>query len=137
MEGIDKNKKRFESFSYILLSSCLSKVRGFSTDILYHLKNHMMTASQLVEITGKYRQYVNQYLYRMRNYELVEKQGVFWKITDLGVSFLLHYEEVSKYINMRKQKENIPKTFAYQRSLNRFLFSFSFKIYPFQTLRTR
>jgi len=105
-----KLEKQFENPPYILLSSCLSNVRGFSIDLLYHLKNHVMTASQLVEITGKYRQYVNQYLYRMRNYGLVEKIGIFWKITDLGISFLLHYEEVSKYRSMRKQKENKKKT---------------------------
>jgi len=108
-------KKRFENSPTILLSSRLSRVRGFTIDILYHLKNRMITASELAEITGKYRQYVNKYLYRMRKYGIIEKQGPFWKITEEGLSYLLHLEEVSKYSKYRRQKEDRKKTLRRQK----------------------
>jgi len=109
VKNVMKMKKQIENSPYILLSSCLSRIRGFTIDILYHLKDRMMTASELVELTGKYRQYVNRYLYNMRNYGLVEKKGVFWKITDLGVSLLKHYDEVSKHRRQRRKKEERKK----------------------------
>ena len=108
-------KTKFENSSYILLSSCLSKVRGYSIDILYHLRTRMLTPSDLAELTGKYPQYVAVYLYRLRNYGLVEKQSPFWKITEKGVSFLTHLEQVSKYRNISKQKINRKSTEGKQK----------------------
>jgi len=105
-------KTQFENFPIIYTTSTtvVSKIRGFTIDLLCHLKNCMLTSSDLVEITGKYRQYINQYLYRMQNYGLVEKEGVFWKISDLGVSLLKRYEEVSI-----EDSENRKKTVEVQK----------------------
>ncbi len=69
-----------------------------------------MTSSEIVELTGKYRQYVNKYLYRLRKYGLVERKSSFWKITGEGLHLLSHLEEVSKYRRKRRQKEDGKKT---------------------------
>ncbi|RLG90628.1 MAG: hypothetical protein DRO36_05775, partial [Candidatus Hecatellales archaeon] len=64
----------------------ISKIYGFSITLLQALKEGMMTTRNLCEITGKYPQYVNRYLYNLRNYGLVEKNGSLWKITELGLA---------------------------------------------------
>jgi len=87
-----------------------SKIRGFTIDLLSHLRNRELRTADLVDLTAKYSQYINRYLYNMRNYGLVEKNGFFWKLTDLGLSFLTHLESLG-YINLqiRKNKERIKK----------------------------
>lgn len=104
-------KKQLENFYHnnILLSSCLSKIRGFTVDLLYHLEKAMLRTSDLVEITGKYRQYINRYLYNMQKYGLVEKQGVFWKITENGVYLLNHFRKVSTHRRQRRKIEERKK----------------------------
>jgi len=63
-----------------------------------------------VDLTTKYAQYINRYLYNMRNYGLVEKNGSFWKLTDLGLSFLTHLESLEHIsILIRKKKERNKK----------------------------
>jgi len=100
-------------------TTTLSRIRGFTVTLLFHLKDKLLTASDLTELTGKYAQYVYTYLYRMRNYGLVEKKDSLWKITDLGVYFLNHMDEVTKQHRKRKQKLNSFKTEVKQK-LNSF-----------------
>ena len=76
-------------------STTVSKIRGFTIDLLYHLKNRMLTSSDLAELTGKYGGYVRRYLYNMQKYGLVEKNGSFWKITSQGLSLIFYLESVN------------------------------------------
>ena len=71
-------------------TATLSKIRGFTINLLYLLKKRELTTSDLVELTGKYSQYINRYLYNAQKYGLVEKNGDFWKLTPLGADFLSH-----------------------------------------------
>jgi len=86
------------------MSLSLSKVRGFTLDLLFALKkNNQIRMIDLVDLTGKYSQYLNSYLNRMRKYGLVEKEdGVFWTLTEFGRSFLSHLEVVEE---MRRNDE--------------------------------
>jgi len=99
-------------------TTTLSRIRGFTITLLFHLKDKLLTVSDLEELTGKYYEYVYTYLIRMRNYGLAEKKDSYWKITPLGVYFLNHMDEVSKYRRKAKQKLNRNKTETRQK-LNR------------------
>jgi len=87
-------------------TTTLSRIRGFTVTVLLHLKDRLLTVSDLVELTGKYYEYVYMYLIRMRNYGLAEKKDSYWKITPLGVYFLNHMDEISKCRRRAKQKHN-------------------------------
>ena len=88
-----------------------NRIRGFTITVLLHLKdaydkgNPFLTVSDLMELTGEYYQYVYSYLKRSRNYGFAEKKDSFWKITPLGIYFLHHKKEESKYIREAKQKK--------------------------------
>ena len=58
----------------------------------------------LIDLTGKYRGYVSRYLYNMRNYGLVEKNGSFWKLTDSGLSLLSYLKSIDIDINKKRKK---------------------------------
>ena len=91
-----KKQQLENSLNNIISSSTttFSKVRGYSIDILYLLKEGMLTSSDIAELTGKYAQFINVYLNRLRKYGMVEKQGSFWKITEEGLYFLSHLESI-------------------------------------------
>lgn len=103
-------KVRVTEDSPISTSTSFAKIRGFTVELLYHLKGHKLRVIDLVELTGRYSGYVQRYLYNMRNYGLAEKEGSYWKLTPLGISFLSYLNNI-KYKNMikRKNKEGIKK----------------------------
>jgi len=88
-------------------------------ELLFHLKNRELRVMDLVELTGKYHQYVSRYLENMRKYGLTEKSGPFWKLTVDGVSFLTYFENLSynniiiRKMEERKKKEGIKKEESY------------------------
>ena len=97
MEQLELDEFQYKTFCEIepsLLSSTtsLAKVRGFTIQLLFIMKNRYLTTSEICEITGKKGNYVRPYLYNMRKYGLAEKEGSFWKLTDLGRDLVKHYE---------------------------------------------
>jgi predicted transcriptional regulator len=85
------------------MSLSLSKVRGFTVDLLFALKNNQIRTIELTGLTGKSSQYLNRYLRNMRKYGLVEKEdNAFWTLTEFGRSFLSHLEAVEE---MRRNDE--------------------------------
>ena len=109
-------KKNVETLYTTTTLSTFGRVRGFTVDLLFSLKNHELRTIDIVESSGKYRQYVNEYLYRMRKYGLVQKEGSYWKITENGVSFLSKLPNALPNTNTntntylkRKHSENIRK----------------------------
>jgi len=96
--------------STISTTTSFSKVRGFTVDLLFHLKNRELRVIDLVELTGKSSQYVRRYLINMWKYGLTEKNGSFWKLSEDGVSFLSYLESLpNNNIIIRKNKERIKK----------------------------
>jgi len=96
--------------------STFGRVRGFTVDLLFILKNRELRTIDIVELSGKYRQYVNEYLYNMRKYSLVQKNGSYWKLTENGVSFLSKLPNANTNTNTntntylkRKKKEKSAK----------------------------
>ena len=89
---------------YYTTTSSVSKIRGFTIDVLYCLKDRMLTSSDIAEITGKYGGYVRRYLYNMQRYGLVEKSGSFWKLTHQGLSLLLYLESLNKDSRIERKK---------------------------------
>jgi len=88
----------------------LQKIRGFTLELLFQLRNRELTAVDLVDLTGKYPQYINRYLYNMRKYGLVQKNGSFWRLTEFGLSLLSHLESLDVDIDIiRKKKERSKK----------------------------
>jgi len=99
-------RKPIDHALYILSTTTsfnISKIRGFSITLLQALKEGMMTANNLCEITGKYPQYVNRYLYNLRNYGMVKKNGSFWEITELGLAFLSYINKTKTYYKYDKK----------------------------------
>jgi len=92
-------------------STSLCRVRGFTIDLLFALKEGPRRTFELCEETGKREQYVSRYLCNMRNYGLIMKNDAFWNLTLLGSDFISYLERVSKYsivvrkIQERKKKE--------------------------------
>jgi len=101
-----KKQQLENSLNIISSTTTFSKVRGYSIDILYLLKEGMLTSSDIAELTGKYAQFINVYLNRLRKYGMAEKQGSFWKITEEGLYFLTHLDKIGHIKRQIKQKEN-------------------------------
>ena len=105
---LDRNK------SVTIATTTLSRIRGFTVELLFHFRNRELRVADLIDLTGKYRQYINVYLHRMRNYGLVERNGSSCKLTEIGLSFLSYLKSLDNNnihnITLRKQKENIKKT---------------------------
>jgi len=92
--------------------SNLARMRGFTITLLFCLENNEMTLGDIVEITGKYSQYVQRYLYNMRNYGLLQKEGPYWKLTDIGSSFLEYLKSLDNIIyNIPLYKKEIRKKY--------------------------
>jgi len=92
----------------ILLSSTttsLGRVRGFTVELLFHLKDGSLRLSDLNELTGKQARYIQVYLFNMRNYGLVDKKDAFWELTDLGRDFTTHLTNVNNNIKDVSKKE--------------------------------
>lgn len=84
----------------------LEKIRGFTLDLVFLLANQELRTVDLVDLTGKYAQYINKYLYRMRKYGLAVKKGSYWNLTPLGLSFLLYLENVDRIKKVDIAKHN-------------------------------
>jgi len=98
--------KIFREVEPLLSTTSLARVRGFTVDLLFCLKDMPKRCCELVVITGKPHFYIWRYLKNMQNYGLVSKNGVFWELTDLGVYFADYLEEVySKISEYRKKVE--------------------------------
>lgn len=98
-------REDLEANDKILLytTTTLSKVRGFSFELLLHLRKRMLDIYDLMELTGKYSEYIITYLKRLQKYGMVEKQGYFWKITEFGEAFLKHRMYTMTTCNKTKQ----------------------------------
>jgi len=97
--------------NYELLSTTtsLGRVRGFTLELLKHLENGPKRCHELAEITHKSRWYVWTYLRNMRIYGLVEKNGVFWKLSDLGANFQAYLNILYNNIIDSQKKEERKK----------------------------
>lgn len=112
-EGYPKNSKSgyHKNISPIGISTptttaTLCRVRGFTIDLLFELKNQGLRTTDIIDSTGKTRWYVSRYLYNMRNYGLVKKTGPFWNLTEEGSLFLSYLESIGTNTNrMRKIAE--------------------------------
>jgi len=99
-----------QSIEAVSTSTTVSKVRGFTVELLFLLKDQALRTVDLTELTGKTSQYVFRYLYNMRKYGLVERNSPFWKLTSEGVSFLSYLESlINININIRKIYERKKK----------------------------
>jgi len=103
-----------ESASPTISTTSFSRIRGFTIELLFHFRNRELRAMDLIDLTGKYAQYINSYLYNMRNYGLVKKRGPYWKLTDMGLSFLSYFMSLDTYHihtkkELRKKKERSKK----------------------------
>jgi len=89
-------------------TSTLSRIRGFTLELLFLLKDECLTSTEISQKTGKSGNYVRCYLYNMRKYGLVDKELCFWKITILGRKIIEHYIKVNNIIieSKRKQKKS-------------------------------
>jgi len=106
---------RESAASIISATTSVAKVRGFTVSLLFHLEGRELRTMDLVDLTGKYHQYVSMYLSRMRNYELVEKYGCCWRLSENGASFLSYLRSLSDDNIIIQQKENRKKTFGKQK----------------------
>ena len=99
-----------EPYSTISTTTSLGRVRGFTVDLVFHLKDGPKRCCDLAEITGKYHCYVWRYLKNMQNYGLVEKQGLLWNLSVLGEDFLSYLNIVyNNIIEYRKKIERSTK----------------------------
>lgn len=95
---LDRNKK-----VAIATTTTLSRIRGFTVHLLFHIRNRELRVSDLVDLTGKYPQYINRYLYNMRNYGLVERNRPYWKLSEEGLSFLSYLKSLDKSKNNKNK----------------------------------
>ena len=79
-------------------TSTVSRIRGFTIELLFLLKDECLTSTEISQRTGKSGNYVRCYLYNMRKYGLVDKELCFWKITILGRKIIEHYIKVNNII---------------------------------------
>jgi len=99
-----------ESELFTSTTTSLGRIRGFTIELLFHLRDGPKRCCDLAEITGKSQPYVRRYLGNMQNYGLVVKDGVFWNLTRLGSEFIdyinILYSNISEY---RKKEERRKK----------------------------
>ncbi len=107
-----KDKLRLEEIfknPAIATTTSLGRVRGFTIDLLFHLKDGPKRCCELGKITGKCYAYVHIYLRNMRKYGLAKKNGLFWEITCLGVDFFdyldIVYNNIIEYEKKRERRE--------------------------------
>lgn len=98
-----------EPYSTISTTTSLGRVRGFTIDLLFHLKDGPKRCCDLAEISGKNQDYVHRYLRNMRKYGLVKKQGILWNLSVLGVDFLSYlnivYNNIIEYGKKKERKK--------------------------------
>ena len=77
-----------------------ARIRGFTLELLALLKNDVVSAFELAEITDKPRNYLRVYLSRLKRYGLIEGDGVFWTASHEGLYVL-------SLLSSRKKNEEI------------------------------
>lgn len=89
----------------LLLSTTTSfgRVRGFTVELLFHLKEGPLRTRALCQKTEKSCQYVETYLYRMQEYGLVMKNDSFWNLTTKGQDFTTYMKREEEFLVNRKQ----------------------------------
>lgn len=106
-----RTRRRSEWLSPTLsTTTSLGRVRGFTVELLFHLKDGPRRCCDLAEITDKTQPYVRRYLGNMWIYGLVEKDGVLWNLSVLGEDFLSYLNIVyNNILEYRKKKERKKK----------------------------
>jgi hypothetical protein len=84
-------------------SQPLARVRGFTVDLLYALKEGPLRTHALCKKAEKEHQYVETYLNRMQNYGLVMKNDAFWNLTALGEDFTVYLEREDDFTQIDRQ----------------------------------
>jgi len=87
-------------------TTTLSKLRGFTLDLLEHVEKENSTSWQLAEQTGKTTGYVNVYLFRLKKYGLALKNADFWFLTEEGVAFLKELNRNNRTITREQHNNN-------------------------------
>ena len=109
-KGDEDLSRSSESELFTSTTTSLGRIRGFTIELLFHLRDGPKRCCDLAEITGKSQPYVRRYLGNMQNYGLVVKEGVFWNLTSLGSEFIdyinILYSNISEY---RKKEERRKK----------------------------
>lgn len=107
-------------------SLALAKVRGFTVDLLYVLKQGPLRTHALCKKTEKEHQYVETYLNRMQNYGLVMKNDAFWNLTTLGEDFTVYLEREDEFTHFthsltqtNKQTNNTIQHLEYRKNTDR------------------
>jgi len=90
-------------------SPALAKVRGFTVDLLYALKQGPLRTHALCKKAEKEHQYVETYLNRMQNYGLVMKNDAFWNLTALGEDFTMYLEREDDYTDFTHSNKQTNK----------------------------
>jgi len=101
--------------SILSTTSTLSRIDGFSITLLFLLKDGYLRTKDICEKLGKYRQYVNRYLYNLQNYGLVEKIDGFWILTEEGSDFIEYLEDVDRRFKIRRKIEERKKKLRRKR----------------------
>jgi len=86
-------------------TTTLSRVCGFTVELLFRLKDRPVRTKDLVDSTGKESHYVRKYLSNMRKYGLVARNNPFWSLTDEGNSFLSYLTTTTTTTTIRERKE--------------------------------
>ena len=91
---LDRNKKLT-----IATTTTLSRIRGFTINLLFLLENVGLRTCEVAELTQKSNAYVSVYLCNMRKYGLTMKKGHLWNLTSLGRDFLTYLKQFDKHKN--------------------------------------
>jgi len=65
-----------------------SRIRGFTVELLGLLRNDVVSIFELAEITDRPLKRIRVYLWRLRKYDLIEGNGVFWTASHEGLYVL-------------------------------------------------
>jgi len=94
------------------ITTTLTKIRGFSLDILKALKKGPKSSSELCLELGVKGNYIRSYLHNLKKYGLVTKNEIFWKIVPDKINTInkiidienIYKAKESKRISERKSK---------------------------------
>ena len=93
------------------------RVRGFSIELLHHLRDKQLLLCELCELTGKDPNTVNRYLYNLRKYGYVQKEDHYYKITEVGVALynIHNIHNIHIYTKYERNMKGICK--KYERNM--------------------
>ena len=78
----------------------VSRIRGFTVELLGLLSNDAISIFELSEITDRPLKHIRTYLSRLKNHGLIEGDGVFWTASHEG-------RYVLSLLSSRKKNEEI------------------------------